>query len=86
MVMLLCFGAAWPLSIRKSFVARTAKGTSPMFLLVISLGYISGIFSKIAGGKITYVIFFYFMNFVMVSINLALYFRNKKLDEIAENQ
>ncbi len=85
MGMLVCFGAAWPLNIRKSIISRTAKGTSPTFLTVILIGYLFGILSKIASGKITYVIFFYVLNFIMVFINLILYFRNKKLDEIQGN-
>ena len=31
-----------------------------------------------------YVLFFYFLNFAMVSLDLMLYFRNKKLDKLAE--
>ena len=42
-VMLICFGAAWPFSITKSWRARTAKGKSIGFLLVILTGYVAGI-------------------------------------------
>ena len=30
-VMILCFGLSWPISIRKSWVSRTAKGKSLFF-------------------------------------------------------
>ena len=42
-LMLICFGAAWPLSILKSWRARTARGKSLGFLMVILLGYTAGI-------------------------------------------
>ena len=34
-VMILCFGLSWPISIRKSWVSRTAKGKSLFFRLCI---------------------------------------------------
>ena len=45
-IMLLCFGASWPLNVIKSYKARTAKGKSLAFLLLIIIGYIAGITSK----------------------------------------
>ncbi len=47
-LMVISFGVSWPLSIRKSWVSRTAKGKSLIFMVLIFFGYISGIFSKIA--------------------------------------
>ena len=86
-VMILSFGASWPLNVRKSYQARTAKGKSPGFLYLILFGYIAGIASKFANeaymasiGEKWYVLFFYFLNFAMVSADLVLYFRNRKLD------
>ena len=34
-VMILCFGLSWPISIRKSWVSRTAKGKSLFFECVM---------------------------------------------------
>ncbi len=89
-VMLLCFGASWPMNVRKSYKSRTTKGKSLGFLCMIELGYIAGIASKflnetyMAGfSEKWYVLFFYFLNFVMVGMDVCLYFRNKKLDEAA---
>lgn len=79
-LMVVSFGAAWPVSILKSYRTRTAKGKSPFFLGIIIFGYICGIISKFVGGNINYVVIFYMINFVMVSIDLILYFRNLKLD------
>ena len=37
-VMILCFGLSWPISIRKSWVSRTAKGKSLFFECFIWIG------------------------------------------------
>lgn len=77
--MLLCFGAAWPLNIYKSVKSRTAAGRSMMFQWAILAGYICGIIHKLLNSN-DIVLYLYILNFVMVSIDTALYFRNKKLD------
>lgn len=82
-IMLLCFGAAWPQNIYKSWTARTAKGKSLSFLLTIEVGYICGMINKLLYSR-DIVIFFYLLNFIMVGIDVALYFRNKRLDALRE--
>ena len=58
-VMLLCFGASWPMNVIKSWNARTTKGKSLAFLLLISIGYVFGIAGKLIGGNYKwYVLFF----------------------------
>ena len=78
--MVILFGISWPLNILKSIRSRTAKGKSIAFLLFILVGYICGIISKLVGGNINYVLIFYILNLVMVSIDITLYFRNRRLD------
>lgn len=78
--MVICFGISWPTSIIKSYTSRTAKGKSIIFLTFIITGYVCGIISKLVAGSLTYVFIFYVLNLIMVSIDLVLYFRNKKLD------
>ncbi len=80
-MMILCFGISWPLSIYKSYKSRTTKGKSLLFILFILIGYACGIAAKLSGGKITYVLFFYCLNFIMVSVDFLLYFRNSKLQK-----
>lgn len=82
--MVIAFGISWPLNIVKSLRARTAKGKSLPFLFFIWIGYICGIASKLISGNITYVFFFYILNFIMVSADAALYFRNRRLDKLVE--
>lgn len=86
--MLLCFGASWPINAVKSYRARTTKGKSIFFLLLIELGYIAGICAKLINPTFDYaakwyVLFFYVLNFLMVGIDVILYFRNRKLDKLA---
>ena len=87
-ITILCFGLSWPISIRKSIVSRTAKGKSLFFELFLLLGYAVGIARKaiqLANGGSGLLFFFsgifYVMNFIEISIDVALYFRNKKLDD-----
>ena len=91
--MILCFGASWPMNVLKSYRSNTTEGKSLAFLFLIFSGYIAGIASKFMSeaymasiGEKWYVLFFYFLNLIMVSADLAMYFRNKKLDaEAAKN-
>lgn len=82
--MVICFGVSWPLSIFKSFTSRTAKGKSIVFLIFIWVGYVFGIISKIIPGNITYVFVFYVINIIMVSADIVLWFRNRRLDRASQ--
>ncbi len=86
-LMLLCFGASWPLNAVKSYCARTAKGKSIGFLCLIELGYVAGVAAKLLNpaymesfGQKWYVLFFYLLNFLMVAVDLGLTLRNRRLD------
>lgn len=87
-LMIVSFGVSWPFNAVRSYRARTAKGKSLPFLCLIFFGYIAGIASKFVNeaymasiGTKWYVLFFYFLNLIMVGCDLCLYFRNKKIDE-----
>lgn len=83
--MLLSFGAAWPASILKSYRSRTARGKSLFFLFIVEFGYVCGIFAKFAtGSEVSFVVVFYFLNLLMVGLDIALYFRNARLDVAAD--
>ena len=89
-----CFGLSWPLSIRKSYVSRTAKGKSLFFEVFLLIGYACGIVRKIiqtatlpaeSKGFLFFLsFFFYVLNFIEISVDVGLYFRNKKLDALAD--
>lgn len=87
-VMIVSFGISWPMNLMKSFKARTTKGKSLPFLLLIFFGYIAGIASKLTSATYLadfsekwYVLFFYVLNFLMVGGDLVLYIRNYRLDK-----
>lgn len=82
--MVVCFGLSWPMSIVKSYRARTARGKSLPFLCLIAFGYVCGITSKLAAGKVTYVFVFYCLNLAMLVVELLLYARNTKLDRLGD--
>ena len=89
-----CFGLSWPISIRKSYISRTAKGKSLFFEIFLLIGYAVGIVRKIiqvtalgSSGFIFYLsFFFYVFNFIAIAIDIALYFRNVKLDRAREEE
>ena len=83
-IMLVCFGLSWPFNITKSLRARTAK--SVMFEIVIIIGYLCGLAGKFISRNITYVAAFYVADILMVSIDLALTFRNRALDRMAAKE
>ena len=83
-LMVISFGLSWPISILKAYRSRTAKGRSIVFSFLICFGYICGIVSKLTAASITYVFTFYVLNLAMVSIDILLYFRIRKLDRKAE--
>lgn len=85
-VMIVSFGASWPFNVIKSYKARTTKGKSLLFLVLIFSGYIAGITSKLLVFDPTQwlkwlTLFFYVLNTLMVGADLLLYVRNKKLDK-----
>ena len=83
--MIVSFGASWPMNVMKSYKARTTKGKSLAFLCLILIGYVAGITSKLLAPSFKwYVLFFYVLNFVMVAVDLVLYFRNLALDKKAQ--
>ncbi len=81
-LMLLCFGLSWPFAIVRSYRARSVKGKSLAFLVLLLLAYIAGILHK-ALFSFDIVIALYIYNFVMVAADIALYIRNSKLDKLS---
>ncbi|HIJ90953.1 MAG: hypothetical protein OEV89_09625 [Desulfobulbaceae bacterium] len=77
-VMLLCFGAAWPFSLYRSYRSRTNAGKSLMYLCVVFAGYLSGILHKVFFNPDP-IIFLYITNGLMVAGDILLYLRNRRL-------
>lgn len=87
MMILFCFSC--PFNVIKSYKARTAKGKSLQFLIIIIVGYIAGITGKIltfeSGEWLKWLaLSVYILNLTMVSAGLVLYVRSTKLDKERE--
>ena len=87
-VMIVSFGASWPINVMKSWNSRTTKGKSLLFLLIIIFGYLAGIASKFVNESYMasfstkwYVLVFYILNLVMVVTDVIIYIRNYRLDK-----
>ncbi len=83
MGMLLCFGVSWPVSLWKSFTSRTTKGKSVFFLILILIGYLSGLVYKVSSG-FDYVSWFYILNASMVFADILMYVRNRRFEQRLE--
>ena len=71
-IMLICFGAAWPFSIYRSAKARSTKGKSLLFMLVVATGYVAGIANKLVY-NFDGVVYLYVFDLVLVSTDIALF-------------
>lgn len=79
-LMLLCFGFAWPFSVYRSYKSRSTKGKSLVFINIVLLGYIAGIINKLQH-PIDIVIWFYVLNLILVGADCILYWRNRHLEK-----
>lgn len=86
-MMLVAFGISWPISLIKNIKAKTTKGISLLFYVLILFGYVAGIISKFTNEAYMasintkwYVLIFYFLNFTFVGLNIIAYFYNKHLE------
>lgn len=79
--MLICFGCSWPMNLIKNIKCKSAKSMSLPFILLITAGYIAGISAKLITHQINYVLVVYILNIIIVSLNIAVYFYNRRLDK-----
>lgn len=86
--MLCLFGCSWPFNIAKALRAKTAKGKSVGFELLVIIGYIIGLVGKLYAyrqtGNLAYSTWFYIADILMVSVDLALYCVNTRRDRAAQ--
>ena len=79
-LMLLCFGAAWPFSIARSYRSRSTSGKSATFLFVVLVGYLAGIANKLFSNPGDFVLYLYVLNLLMVTADTLLFFRNRRIE------
>lgn len=73
-IMLICFGLSWPVSIIKALRTKIVQGKSPLFMMLIAIGYIFGISHKILYSR-DYLVLLYMFNLTMIVTDLYLYTR-----------
>ncbi len=78
--MLICFAASWPFNLVKAYKARTNVGTSILFMSIVLLGYVCGIINKLVNDDINYVLAFYILDLLLVTIGVLIYLRNMRID------
>lgn len=82
-LMIVSFGVSWPMNLIRSYRSRSTKGKSIAFNFFILFGYICGVISKAITHTYNLAFYFYFPNIIMVTCDIILYFRNKKLEKQA---
>jgi hypothetical protein len=76
-IMIICFGVSWPVSIAKALRTKVVVGKSPMFMIIVCVGYLSGVAHKLLYSR-DWITILYITNFIMVIIDLALYRKYSK--------
>lgn len=97
MMMVVCFGISWPLNISKAWKSKSTKGISLPFYLLIWIGYVFALLGKFVSIHLNapnawyvtvpwYVMLFYIINILMVSLGITIYFKNKSGAKIKEEK
>ena len=72
--MLACFGICWPVSVYTSIKTKRTEGKSLLFMIIVFVGYISGVVHKIVYSP-DFVIVLYISNLILVFIDILLYLK-----------
>lgn len=73
--MLFAFGFSWPFAIARTYRAKRVDGKSPMFMIIVLIGYSCGIAAHLVEGVKLWLCWVYLLDMALVSTDLALYFR-----------
>ena len=76
--MLFAFGFSWPFAIARTYRAKRVDGKSPMFMIIVIIGYLFGIAAHLVEGSKLWLCWVYLLDMALVSTDLALYFRYSK--------
>ena len=79
--MLFAFGFSWPFAIFKTWRAKRVDGKSPMFMIIVLVGYMCGIAARLldAAPGNDWLCIVYMVDMALVSTDLALYFRYSRM-------
>lgn len=72
-LMLVCFGVSWPISIAKTLRTKVVEGKSPLFMVIVCVGYLFGLIHKYLDDW-DWVAGLYVVNLAVVLADLGLYF------------
>ena len=72
--MLACFGICWPVSVYTSVKTKRTEGKSLLFMLIVFVGYISGVIHKVYY-NFDFVIVLYISNLLLVLVDIVLYLK-----------
>ncbi|MDO4585813.1 MAG: hypothetical protein Q4C95_00795 [Planctomycetia bacterium] len=77
--MLICFGASWPFSIFKVWRTQSCEGKSFVFLGLVMIGYLFGIFHKLFYHlDIVILLYSFLFLIVLTDFGLCLFVKKKK--------
>ncbi len=76
-LMIVCFGFAWPINLYNSIKSKSTKGKNLLFLGMIILAYFFGIMHKLTYSRDA-AIWFYLLNTSMVVADVVTYFINRR--------
>lgn len=72
--MLFAFGFSWPFAIARTYRAKRVDGKSPVFMMIVLVGYLLGIAAHLVEGTKLWLCWVYLLDMALVSTDLALYF------------
>jgi len=82
-LMLVTFGLSWPFAILRTYRAKRVDGKSPLFAILVIIGYCCGIAAKLIGHKPLWLVAVYVVDTLLVSTDLALYFHYARKNRAA---
>jgi hypothetical protein len=84
-VMLLCFGSSWPFAVVKTVKTKVVEGKSPVFLVLIFVGYLSGISFKLTF-HFDLIVWLYVLNGSLVFTEILLYLKYSSRPSLRKTQ
>lgn len=74
--MLFTFGFSWPFAIARTYRAKRVDGKSPMFMIIVLIGYLGGILARLLDSDPSndWLVVVYLVDMSLVSTDLTLYF------------
>ena len=79
--MLFAFGFSWPFAIARTCRAKRVDGKSPLFMIIVLVGYACGIAAHLVEGTKLWLVAVYLVDMALVATDLTLYFHYRRLTE-----